>query len=292
MRNTAIWFKGVNLHEFDNKVEMLFYLGHAIGSSFPDTSEECKKAFVDECKDDGSLPFQQATISLQKFSNLKTDADFGPITRRSVKDRFCPLPDIVPEAANGSSYWGFHDLTVWHDMDSLSPHDEKEVYMDACNMWAKYTPLTFTWWTSDAVAKANLFAHARRIDGAGGVLAWHYLPPRNAGRNVQLEGRFDTGDNWTALWKLLSTIIHEVGHGLGLRHSKNPRDIMFATINGTKEPAAGDIAAIRAIYGRGNGEPFPPSPPPVADELVSSKVLGKIKDGRYLVVEHSLRKSV
>jgi len=146
------------------------------------------------------------------------------------------------------------------------------------------------WWVNDAVGKPNIYAHARRIDGPGKTLAWSYKPSRNANRNEQIEQRYDKRENWTELWRLISTMCHELLHAVGLDHSSNPTDLMYHTINGIREPAVGDIAAMRVIYGsgsdsdNGNGDFY--------DELVSSKVLGRVKDGRYLVVEHSLRKSV
>lgn len=289
MNNVATWFKTVDLDDFHNRVEMLFYLGHAVSSSFPNFSDECKKAFVDECScNKNGEVYQQATISLQKFSDLRPDAYFGKVTRKSVKNRFCPLPDIQSEAAQGRSYWGFHDLTVWHDMESLSDFDEKELYMQACNMWAEHTPLRFKFWENDNDFKPNVYAHARRIDGPGKILAWSRTPPANAGRNVQLEQRYDTSEAWRVLWQLLSTMAHEVGHVLGLDHSKNPLDLMYHTINGTKKPAPGDIAAIRAIYGRGNGDPIPDPEPDLGVEVVSVQQLGTLKDGRKLVIEYRL----
>lgn len=288
----AVWFNSVDLHSFRTEIEVLFDLGHFLSSSFPDFSEECRKEVIRECTTPSTIAFKMATASLQRFSNLKPDSWFGPLTRKAVSSRFCPLPDIQPAGAR--SRWSFNDLTVWHDMESLSDFDEVELYMDACNMWAKHTPLTFKWWKSNADPKPNLFAHARRIDGPGKILAWHELPPPEATRNVQLEGRFDTGELWRVLWQLLSTMGHEIGHGLGLHHSSNPADLMYHSINGTKEPAAGDIAAIQQLYGKGTLPPPPPPPPekpPDADvELVSRTLLGVTKDGRDLIVEYKLEK--
>jgi hypothetical protein len=291
----AVWFNSVDLHSFQTEVEVLFDLGHFISSSFPDFSEECRKEVIKECVTPGATAFKLATASLQRFSNLTPDAWFGPKTKAAVKERFCPLPDIQP--AGALSRWSFNDLSVWHDMQSLSGFDEEQLYMQACNMWGNpHTPLTFKWWKSNADPKPNLFAHARRIDGPGKILAWHELPPPNASRNVQLEGRFDTGEAWQQLWQLLSTMAHEIGHGLGLHHSPNPTDLMYHSINGTREPAAGDIAAIQRLYGKGIVIPppdDPPDDPPPDDddvELVSRTLLGVTKDGRDLIVEYKLEK--
>lgn len=285
----AAWFNTVELDDFQNQVDVLFDLGHFIGSSFPDFSDECRKTVLKECRRGSTSLFLMATRSLQEHSGLKTDSQFGPKTVASVKARFCPLADIQPAGSN--SKWSFNDLTVWHDMQSLSAHDEVAAAMTALNMWAKYTPLTFKFWQSNSDPKPNFYAHARRIDGPGGVLAWHQLPPNNAGRNVQLEGRFDTGEAWRELWFLIATLCHEYGHGLGLRHSRTTSDIMYHTMNGTREPAAGDIAAIRALYGKGTGgTPGPDPDPDKIVEIVSRQLLGRTEDGRDLFVQHTLEK--
>ena len=284
----AIWFNTVDLTEFSNKVEVMFELGHFISSSYPDFSEQTKRNVLNDCRHQSCVLFQEATLSLQKYSNLKQDAAFGPLTVKSVNNRFCPLSDR--QAAGRESKWSFNDLTVWHDMQDLSDFDEVEFYMQACNEWAKVTPLTFKFWQDETDRKPNLFAHARRIDGPGKVLAWQQLPPPNASRNVQLEGRYDTSEAWAVSWQLLSTMIHEIGHGLGLVHSNNPGDIMYHTINGTRVPASGDIRAIRNLYGiAAPPEPPPVDPPPTSGvELVSRTLLGVTKDGRDLIVEYKL----
>ena len=53
---------------------------------------------------------------------------------------------------------------------------------------------------------------------------------------------------------LYQTVLHEFGHALGLDHSPNPNDVMYASV-GPSDPdlAAGDIAGLQAIYGAAPG---------------------------------------
>lgn len=50
--------------------------------------------------------------------------------------------------------------------------------------------------------------------------------------------------------ELLAIALHEAGHVLGLRHSDRTDSVMFSHANGLTALSAGDIADIRALYGR------------------------------------------
>jgi len=230
----ASWFKKIDTDNHDEVVDVLTYLGHNTTGNF-----------------------EAATASFQAYSGVKVDGDFGPVTATALKSRYCACPDILP--AGAPSKWGFNDLTVWHDMQSLSDLDEVELYMEALSMWSAVTPLTFTWWAQGNSAKVNIFEHARRIDGSGKILAWSELPPANAGRNVQLEQRFDTSESWPRNL-LLPTMAHELGHALGLGHLQDPDALMYPYMNGTQKPAAPDIRAIQELYGSSGPDPKPPPP--------------------------------
>lgn len=48
---------------------------------------------------------------------------------------------------------------------------------------------------------------------------------------------------------LYAVALHEAGHALGLPHSTNPQSVMFSHLNQNGTLSAGDVAAIRALYG-------------------------------------------
>ena len=52
------------------------------------------------------------------------------------------------------------------------------------------------------------------------------------------------------LWLLILTLIHEIGHGIGIPHSKNPADIMYfrPASAGNRKLGPGDIKEVAARY--------------------------------------------
>jgi len=227
----ATWFKKIDTDNHDELVDVLTYLGHYTTGNF-----------------------EAATASFQSYSGVKVDGNFGPATSEALKSRYCACPDILQ--AGGVSRWGIKNITVWHDMEALSSLNEQNLYMNALAMWAKHTPLKFKWWEPGDPDKVNIFAHARRIDGSGKILAWSELPPPDASASVQLEQRYDTSEQWPENL-LLPTMAHELGHALGLGHIQQPEALMYPYMNGTQEPAAPDIAAIQALYPGSEPEPEP-----------------------------------
>jgi len=135
---------------------------------------------------------------------------------------------------------------------------------DAFRRWAQVTPLTFTevqpgaeaemriGWFSRDHGDANPFDDAGSL--AGNVLAHCFYPPPRGGPFAG-DCHFDEHEEWSISLPatgidLLSVAIHELGHGLGLDHSRERAAVMFASYAGPRrELSPDDVDGIRAIYG-------------------------------------------
>ncbi|HEC24387.1 MAG TPA: matrixin family metalloprotease [Chloroflexi bacterium] len=116
------------------------------------------------------------------------------------------------------------------------------------------------------------------FDGPGGVLAHATLPLPSLGDragNVYL----DDDENWVVGTPTLpypqqihlpTTVLHEIGHALGLNHSEDPGALMWAGYVGVRGLTADDIAGIQALYGTPELTGQPGNAQNAADEALLS----------------------
>ena len=123
---------------------------------------------------------------------------------------------------------------------------------------------------AQSLAAADIVIYTRKIDGPGGVLAEHELPP---GNDQQIRGWIDKGDSYTNTIppgnKILfpAVFLHESLHGCGLPHTKTPNSLM----NAYYDPEIYNITAwedeqLKSLYGNPIVGPTPtpdPVPTPV-----------------------------
>jgi len=106
-----------------------------------------------------------------------------------------------------------------------------------------------------------------------GVLAYAYFPgtARYSGRIVfndlylwSIDGKPISAAEYTKrtgkqvqyqdatykTWNIMHTLIHEIGHSLGLTHSESNTDVMFPYYNGVLDLSKNDISRIQAKYGK------------------------------------------
>ena len=107
------------------------------------------------------------------------------------------------------------------------------------------------------------------FDGRGKVLAHTFFPSLPNPEPIAGDMHLDDAEVWKigATTDLFSVVLHELGHGLGLGHSDDPRNVMYAYYRGWQALSAGDIAAIRELYAtRAVDAPAPaPAPTPAPE---------------------------
>ncbi|XP_018368245.1 PREDICTED: matrix metalloproteinase-14-like [Trachymyrmex cornetzi] len=132
------------------------------------------------------------------------------------------------------------------------------------------TEFVFSLWAANSSLS---FKHGR-----GGVLAHAFYPPTVD--NYSTEIHIDSAEPWHIYLTdksassnkdyLLNTLIHEIGHALGLMHSSREESIMFAVVTARNNNRIAklnieDILAIQQFYGIINPKPTTTTQPPTTE---------------------------
>uniref|UniRef100_A0A915HZK8 Peptidase metallopeptidase domain-containing protein n=1 Tax=Romanomermis culicivorax TaxID=13658 RepID=A0A915HZK8_ROMCU len=146
---------------------------------------------------------------------------------------------------------------------TLSEGRTRRVIYDAFQVWSKVSKLTFQETrdnNADIVLKFASGYHGDNypFDGPNVVLAHAFFPARGMGGDVH----FDDDEPWNDRMAkdntvfLLSTAAHEIGHSLGLGHSKVQNSLMYPYYKYDMKEVKleyDDIMGIQALYGAGAG---------------------------------------
>ena len=126
------------------------------------------------------------------------------------------------------------------------------------------------------------------FDGPGGILGHTFYPLEYLGPWAG-DVHLDMDEQWTLdapnddQTHLPTTVMHEVGHALGLGHSRDPEALMWAEYDGVRTLAEDDIAGIQALYGPPEPvpepEPSPESPEPTSPVTATATTTIRLRSG-------------
>ena len=187
----------------------------------------------------------------QEWYGLKPDNIIGPITSSHLSEPRCGVPDFIGAE---TAQWpqSCMEVPTTYDFDRIDADISEKAWKLATNKWNEVCGITLQ---LDIGRDGKIWATDGPLPGS--TLAWSFLANDNC--NARLEQRYDTTISYTVGF-LTKIIFHELGHAVGLQHSRKREDIMFASIGSapwSSYPSQNDIDRVVARY----GEPTPTDPP-------------------------------
>jgi hypothetical protein len=167
--------------------------------------------------------------------------------------------DQLPQTPAIDVYYDFRP-TIMGQTNLITPQ-QASLAVSSFQLWSSISNLHFIqniWAPENQIINIG----ATPIDGQWGILGQGGYNYTNAGGSWHIAGGIvdmDANENWDPIigngnpqgsFDFFTVAAHEIGHALGLDHSGNSNDLMYAYYNGEKTWAsAGDVANIRSLYG-------------------------------------------
>ncbi|KAG9333359.1 hypothetical protein JZ751_012768 [Albula glossodonta] len=189
---------------------------------------------------------------MQSFFGLEVTGHLDRQTLAEMKSPRCGVPDVE----NYSFYpdkpkW--KNRTITYRISKYTPDLRREEvetsFRLALKMWSNAAPLRFV--------KVDHHGDFFPFDGPKGVLAHAFEPGEDMGGDIH----FDEDEIWTMGYRswgynLFTVAAHELGHSLGLAHSRDPSALMYPTYKYNDmiqyTLPMDDTIGIQALYGSPN----------------------------------------
>lgn len=216
---------------------------------------------------------KDAAKQFQKWFGLKQDGFVGPKTIRAMQGPRCGCPDVLDEekkehveflqmqelVEEKRDKWSKKALTYAIDgyVTGLSKQVQAAMIEAAFCSWEAHVDIEIVRCSRNKSKTADILVGVgsgkkHNFDGQGGTLAWAYLPQNDK----QLRMRFDLAETWVKKpfergIHFQTVAAHEIGHLLGLQHSKQSGALMAPYYNPFvgKPQAKDDIPRIQKMYG-------------------------------------------
>ncbi|MDQ6732955.1 MAG: matrixin family metalloprotease [Nitrospirota bacterium] len=167
--------------------------------------------------------------------------------------------DQLPQTPTIDVYYDFRP-TIMGQPNLITPW-QAGLAMSAFQVWSSVSNLHFiqnVWAPENQIINIG----ATSIDGQWGILGQGGYNYTNAGGSWHIAGGIvdmDANENWDPIigngnpqgsFDFFTVAAHEIGHAVGLDHSANSNDLMYAYYTGEKTWAsATDVASIQSLYG-------------------------------------------
>jgi matrix metalloproteinase-14 (membrane-inserted) len=218
----------------------------------------------------------------QQFVDLKDDGSIEPKILHVINMPRCGCPDVMPLRTEEAKWRKNHlKYFISKKVDALTLDEMRQGMKLACQGWSNVTNITFEEvFTSqcDILVGAGS-GRGSNFDGSGGTLAWAHLA---TGRDNQLQLMFDNDERWSMNLQsngiyFVAVAMHELGHNLGLDHSRINTALMAPFYNKAvyvpKSPD--DVERVQGMYGKPNVTP-PTTPPTVPPTTPDKPTVGKL----------------
>lgn len=226
----------------------------------------------------------------QHGRKLIVDGLLGPVTIAHLQNRRCDTPDFASDGTIiAEANWPAscrQSIKIWFDWSTWNESEQgvsvavaKETYKKSIREWNLVCDLTLE--LVEDREEARVIVKAERL--AGSTLAWSHLANNDCGGKEQ---RYDVR-SWT-LHVLFLTILHEVGHLIGLPHTAGNFVMNPSIIESLPGLTSADKSrAIALGYGPSKLDPDEPENPDDPDvppgEGGIVKISGLLKNGTAFV---------